>query len=113
MKTDLIKIKRLENKQELEELTEGEVVIISVGSEKIFDNKEYYGLAMFIGKRFKKGTKDYGFDFCRPHANCGDCLIGYHINENEILIIENGIISALNFATYGYKTELIKNSGLI
>jgi len=105
-----IKIRKLENFWKLEKLQEGEVVIISIGSGKIYDNKEYYGPVVFIGERLK-GSKLHGLDFCRPQANCEDCLIGYHIPLNKIFVF-NGAIHSREFSTYGCKTQLIKNSGL-
>ncbi|MBI4116706.1 hypothetical protein HY449_03095 [Candidatus Pacearchaeota archaeon] len=110
MKTDEIKIKRLETTEELESLAKGDVIIISVGSGKINDSDEYRGLALFTGQRFK-GMQDEGFDFCRPQANAGDCFVGYHINRKDITITHEGVISSRSFSTYGTKypslTDLI------
>ena len=102
MKTDELKIKKLDSREDLEGLSEGDIVIISVGSGRINDFKEYHGPALFIGPRFK-GMQDEGFDFCRPQANLKDCFIGYHINRRDIVITEAGEISSGNFFTYGTK----------
>ncbi len=113
MKTDLIKVKKLEGTEDLERLAIGDVVIISVGSGEVNDFKEYHGPVMFLGEKFK-GMQHRGFDFCRRQANLGDCLVGYHIDRQEISITEEGIISAKEFSTYGTKYPvLVRISNLI
>lgn len=102
MKTDLIKIKRLENERDMELLEEGDVVMISVGRGQINDFNEYHGAAIFIGERLK-GTEDEGLDFCRPQANVEGCFVGYHLFRGGIRITETGAISSSNFFTYGTK----------
>ena len=109
MRTDLIKIKKLESKKELDLLKEGDVVMISVGSGKINDFKEYQGLAVFIGERLKE-TKDHGFDFCRPQARClPGCFVGYHLKRESIIIAGDGVISSDDFFTYGTKCPNLVN----
>ncbi len=113
MKTDLIKIKKLESIDDLELLSIGDVVIISVGSGQVNDFKEYHGHAMFLGEKFKE-RQHGGFDFCRRQANLGDCLVGYHIDRQEISVTEEGVISAKEFSTYGTKyPALVRSSNLI
>ncbi|MEK6897799.1 MAG: hypothetical protein AABX28_00395 [Nanoarchaeota archaeon] len=105
MKTDLIKIKKLENEKDMELLEEGDIVIISLGSGQINgfnEHNEYYGPAIFIGERLK-GTGDEGFDFCRPHANTEDCFVGYHLYRKCITITDKGVLSSKVFFTYGTK----------
>ena len=107
---DLIEVTRLENAQDLAHLVEGDVVMLSLGSGEINDFNEYHGLAVYIGERLN-GTKDCGLDFCRPQANLGDCLVGYHVNSEEIIEKETGVISAKKFFTYGCKQPQIKSLG--
>ena len=110
MKTNLLKVKRLKDKTDLNLLSEeGDFVIISVGSGNIRDTHEYRGPVAFIGETLKGDTYD-GFDFCRHQANLGDCLVGYHLPKNKISITREGVISSPEFATYGCKYDFMKNS---
>jgi len=120
----MLEIKKLECKEDLEKLCRGDVVILSLGSGKIYDEKEYYGIAIFIGKSLS--DKWYGYDFCRPQANT-KCLIRYHILkenrikkengeilvEDNIIITKDGEISSKDFYTGGGNDpKIIKDSGL-
>ncbi len=113
MKTDLIKIKRLETNKDLELLSRGDVVILGLGSGKICDNKEYYGLVVFMGEW------NGGLNFCRPqsinyNSNYNVALVGYFLKKEWISVTKTGQIFSSDFCTYGCKNpELIKNSNLI
>ena len=112
METDKIKIKRLETCEDLETLTERDVVIISVGSGKINDLNEYHGSVVFMGESCK-GFQFHTFDFCRPQANLENCLVGYHLLKKNISITKTGAISSKEFSTYGLKSpKLMKTSNL-
>lgn len=106
MKNKTIKAKALEGKKDLGKLAEGDIVIISVGSGRLNDMGEYHGPAIFIGKA------NDGLNFCRPQANSKNS-VGYRIIREDASITATGTISAQNFFTYGYYSELIKNSGLM
>jgi len=109
METDLIKIKRLEDEKDLGTLTRGNIIILSLSSGKIYDNKEYYGPAVFAYESLN-GTKYHGLNFCRPRANYEIASVEYHIPLKEISITETGVISSSTFYTFGSNDpELVKD----